>query len=280
MTVPNANSYTCSSDGTGADTWTYAYSGTPSSADGGSTTITDPDGHYTCDSYAYGALVFEATVSSTGDCSTTTTTYLTKTSYVRDPALSLPVTTTNGNRNTITDQYDGLGDVTQHTDALGNTTSYSYNSYGEQLTKVDPAGETWTNGYDSNGNLTSQQTPVQAANSTETLYGYDTDGRLTCEVQPNEYAASKICASGSDITTYSYTTNTSSSVTVSYTVTKTDADGGSPRAFTRSTVSSTARSPRSKTPWGRRRAVRRRRRPARRASWRGRRTTSTTQPAR
>jgi RHS repeat-associated protein len=112
--------------------------------------------------------------------------------------------------------YDGKGNVTKMTDALGKITNYTYdhngnrlsmtdilgtetytyNSFGEVLTRTDRMAGVTTNTYDPNGNLlttkdaldnttTLTYTPLgqlktvkDARNSTTTL-NYDTQGRLT-----------------------------------------------------------------------------------------------------
>ncbi len=49
----------------------FVYAGDPSSANGGTTTITDPKGNVTVDTYEYGVKVAETKGSGTSDAATT-----------------------------------------------------------------------------------------------------------------------------------------------------------------------------------------------------------------
>ncbi len=115
--------------------------------------------------------------------------------------------------------YDGAGNLTKITDALGNVRNFTYDGLGRRLTaqdlhaSADTTFGTWTYTYDASGNLTSRLDPKgQTVNytydninrlltedytgwaGTEVTYTYDTcvngKGRL-CSVATNDYTESK-----------------------------------------------------------------------------------------
>ncbi|WP_179293933.1 LamG-like jellyroll fold domain-containing protein [Candidatus Methanoperedens nitratireducens] len=79
--------------------------------------------------------------------------------------------------------YDGVGNLTKITDALGNIRNFTYNALGQRLTaqdlhaSADTTFGTWTYTYDNSGNLISQKDPkVQTIN-----YTYDDLNRQLTE---------------------------------------------------------------------------------------------------
>ncbi|HXE91368.1 MAG TPA: RHS repeat-associated core domain-containing protein [Terriglobales bacterium] len=106
--------------------------------------------------------------------------------------------------------YDGSGNRTSSTDALGRVTSftydawgnvlsksqvvngqtltwsYTYNGFGQVLTATDPLGNTTTNTYDVKGNLLSTTTPSPdgSAPGSTTSFLYDALGQLTRVTDP------------------------------------------------------------------------------------------------
>ncbi len=148
-------------DGSGRVDWqkdqlnretTFAYSGDPATDAGGTTTITDPAGHETLDTYSYGVRVAETRGYGTAAA---TTTYV-----VYDPDTLAPVVSIDGNGNESSATYDSSGNPLTTNDALGRTTTYTYNSFNEPLTVEDPLGVTTTYTYDADGNLETSSTPV------------------------------------------------------------------------------------------------------------------------
>ena len=149
----------CQWDPKGQETG-FAYSGTPQTASGGATVVTDPAGHEIQDSYAYGVRIAQTMGYGT---SAAATTY-----FMYDPA-TLAVTEVqdpNGNQTVYT--VDGSGNVLTVTDPLGREWAYTYNAFNEVLTAEDPNGVTTTNTYDAHGNLTSTSTPLTSTTATAT----------------------------------------------------------------------------------------------------------------
>jgi RHS repeat-associated protein len=231
----NSNDQVASqTDPIGATT-TWVYSGDPTSAAGGTTTMTDPNGNVTIYDYATLELMSITRASGTSDAAST--------SYIYDPSTLGVSSVTDPNGNVSTNTYDSSGNLLTTTDPLGDTTSYSYNSFNEVLTKTSPLGETTTNTYDGNGNLLTLTDPLGGVTSytygdsghpgdvtaitdadgnvakyaydsdgdvasatvsptpgvaDTTAYVYDANGERTCEASPNATAAGVTCpATGS-----------------------------------------------------------------------------------
>jgi RHS repeat-associated protein len=114
-------------------------------------------------------------------------------------------------RGTLSNTYDGVGNLLTHTDELSHVTtnsydsnnnlasqsqpldssntvltSFTYNSFGEPLTVTDPLGNVTTNTYDANGNLLTVTTPAPASGvaASVTQFAYDTKGELTQITDP------------------------------------------------------------------------------------------------
>ena len=131
---------------------TFSYTGTPTTAAGGSTTVTDPKGNVTVDAYQWGVLTAETRGSGTAAAATTR--------YGYDPNTLMPILVVDPNGNETYSTYDTSGNVLTRTDALGRTTTSTYNSLNEPLTVQDARGVTTTFTYDANGNLLTRSTPV------------------------------------------------------------------------------------------------------------------------
>jgi RHS repeat-associated protein len=141
----------CQWDPAGKKT-TLAYTGSPFTASGGTTTITDPVGNETLDTYQWGLRTSTTTGYGTSDAATTSVEY--------DP-VTLAITAEvdpNGNATTFT--LDSNGNVLTKTDPLGRVTTNTWNAFNEPLTSEDGNGVTTTDAYDGNGNLTSTSTPL------------------------------------------------------------------------------------------------------------------------
>lgn len=133
-------------------TTTFAYTGSPGAATGGTTTITDPMGNVTHHVYQYGLLVQETKGYGTAAAATA--------SYQYDPTTLGLILETDANGNTASFTVDSNGNQLTSVDALGRTTSTTYNSFNEPLTKEDGNSVTTTYTYNGHGNLTSASTPL------------------------------------------------------------------------------------------------------------------------
>jgi RHS repeat-associated protein len=164
-------------------TTTFSYSGDPSSSLGGATTITDPAGDVTVDTYEYGVLVAQTVGYGTPQAATTSWTY--------DPATAAVISETDPNGGTTTHTVDASGNVLSTTDPLGRATSATYNSFNEPLTKTDGNGVTTTHTYDAHGNLLTESTPLVGTSQTATTtytYGDSYAGDVTGITDPDSYA--------------------------------------------------------------------------------------------
>ncbi len=177
-----------SSRANGVDALTVSYPGSPTNT----TSITDSRGNVT--TYSYGFLAGRGYVTN-----------------VNGPGCA-----SCGGRNNQSFTFDGSGNQTSSTDALGRATThtydangyvlsrsivvngqtltwtYAYNGFGEVLTATDPLGHTTTNVYDVKGNLTSTTSPspdgTQAGSTTS--FAYDVKGQLTSVTDPLSNATS------------------------------------------------------------------------------------------
>lgn len=158
-------------------TTTFAYAGDPTSvsAPDGTTTITDPAGGVTVDTYEYGVRTSETQGFGTPQAATTWWTY--------DPTTAAVTSETDPNGGTTTYTVDASGNVLSTTDPLGRTTSATYNSFNEPLTKTDGNGVTTTYTYDANGNLLTVSTPLLNTQGTTIATQTTTDcyyGETSC----------------------------------------------------------------------------------------------------
>jgi RHS repeat-associated protein len=125
---------------------TFVYVGDPSSASGGTTTITDPKGNVTVDQYQYGVLTAETKGNGAASWE-----------YTYDPGIATLASAIDPNGNTTLYTYDNNGNQLSKTDQLGRQTNATYNSLNEPLTQTDGLNVTTTYAYDvsGKGNLTS-----------------------------------------------------------------------------------------------------------------------------
>jgi YD repeat-containing protein len=143
----------------------FAYAGDPSSAAGGTTTVTDPRGNVTVDTYEYGVKVSETRGYGTPQAGTTT--------YRYDPVTVEPVSITDANGHTTTMTYDSSGNLLTRTDPLHRATTNTYDALNALLTTTDPLGVTTTMTYDPKGNLVSRSRPLTGTAQTQTTtYSY------------------------------------------------------------------------------------------------------------
>lgn len=133
-------------------TTTFTYTGDPSSAAGGTTTITDPMTNIVVDTYQYGVLTAQTKGYGTASAATW--------SYTYDPTSAALASVTDPNGNTTRDFSDASGNQIGAIDPLGRYRSTTYNSFNEPLTQTDGNGVITTSGYDGNGNLTSVSRPL------------------------------------------------------------------------------------------------------------------------
>jgi RHS repeat-associated protein len=162
-------------------TTTWSYSGDPSSASGGTTAITDPEGNVTQDIYQDGLLTQQTKAYGTAAAATW--------QYVYDPTTAALVEETDPNGNMTSYSVDGNGNRVSMTDPLGRYTQWTYNSLNEVLTKTDPSGVTTTHSYDTHGNLLSVSTPLIGTGATATTtYTYGNSsrpGEVTATTDPD-----------------------------------------------------------------------------------------------
>jgi RHS repeat-associated protein len=183
-------------DGSGRVDWqkdqlnretTFAYSGTPGDATGGTTTITDPVGNVTVDAYEYG--VRTSTTRGSGTTSAGTTFF----QYDPDTLALTAVVDANGNLTTYT--VDSSGNILTKTDPDGNVTTTTYNSFNEPLTVEDGKTVTTTMTYDGDGNLATTSTPASGSSCTCQVVTYNHangtyPGDVTSMVDPNSKTTS------------------------------------------------------------------------------------------
>ena len=138
-------------------TFSYAPSGT---------TITDPKGNVTVDSYENNKLVSRTQGAGTLQAATWT--------YGYDVATFGRNSVTDPNGHVTSSSYDARGNLLSSTDALQRATSYTYDSLNDPLTVTDPLSVATTNTYDASGNLLSTARPLTGTSQTATTtYSYD-----------------------------------------------------------------------------------------------------------
>ncbi len=164
-------------------TTTFTYAGDPSSAAGGTTTILNPKGNTTLDTYQYGLLTEETQGYGTPAAATW--------QYFYDPFTTALSSETDPNGHTTVFGYDSSGNRLYSVDPLGRTTSATYNSFNEPLTKTDGDGITTTYTYSAHGDVASVSTPLVPSSPQQyqlTKYFYADSshpGDLTSMVDPN-----------------------------------------------------------------------------------------------
>ncbi|MGC2169273.1 MAG: DUF6531 domain-containing protein [Acidimicrobiales bacterium] len=174
---------------------TYSYSGDNFSADGGSTTITDPDGNVEVQDYTNGVL--QSLTKGYGTDSAATW------SYSYDPDTLGLTQTTDPNSNVTSATYDADGNLLSSTNGLGNTTTYSYNSFNELTCEALPLASSPCSELSPPSAITAGTSTITPPGSAPppyvTYYEYDTDGNLI-------YTATGDYPAGSDTLTQTRTT--------------------------------------------------------------------------
>lgn len=162
---------------------TFAYAGDNSSAAGGSTTITDPQGNVTVEQYEYN----ERLAVTRGSGRPVAATW----NYKYDLATLGPTSVTDPNGHVTTRTFDAQGNVLTVADALGRTTTMAYDALNDLTSLKDANGVTTTLTYDARGNLLSRSTPLVGTSPLQTQttsYQYGDashPGDVTAMVDPN-----------------------------------------------------------------------------------------------
>lgn len=149
----------CQWDPSGNKT-TLSYSGTPQTAAGGTTTITDPASDEVQDGYQWGVRTYETRGYGSAVAATTY--------FMYDPATLALTGTMDPNGNVTSYTVDSSGNVLTKTDPLGRVTTSTYNGFNEPLTVEDGNGVTTTNTYDVSGNPLTTSTPLTGTAATAT----------------------------------------------------------------------------------------------------------------
>jgi RHS repeat-associated protein len=76
---------------------------------------------------------------------------------------------------TITNSYDGVGNLVALTDELNRTTTFAYDNLNRKTNFTDPLGHIYTTQYDAVGNVIAEIDPL----NNQTTYDYDANGLLT-----------------------------------------------------------------------------------------------------
>jgi RHS repeat-associated protein len=164
---------------------TFVYTGDPSSSGGGTTTITDPKGNITLDTYQYGLLESETKGYGTLQASTW--------QYRHDATTGAATVVADPDGWATVYSFDTNGNQLTSVGPLGRLTGASYNAFNEPLTHTDGNGITTSYGYDGNGNLTSVSRPLlggtgatQSTQITRYIYGDSTHpGDVTAMIDPD-----------------------------------------------------------------------------------------------
>jgi RHS repeat-associated protein len=179
----------------------FAYSGEPLGEAGGTTTITDPKGNVTVQTYRFGELISETKGYGTPQAATWEFEY--------DQSTLGLISVTDPDGHTIKSTYDAEGNTLSTEDALGRKTVNTYDPLNDLLTSTDPMGVTTTNTYDAHGNLLSTSRPLVGTSEVQTTnytygdpshpgditamtdpdgktweYTYDADGDRTSSTDP------------------------------------------------------------------------------------------------
>jgi RHS repeat-associated protein len=184
-----------------AASWSYSYDSTSL----GITSVTDPNGRVTADTWDASGNLLSAVdplsrkttymYDSMNDLLSKTDALNVTTSYTYDgngnlTTIATPLVGTSQTATTAY-QYDPShpGDAVKMTDPAGKLWQYSYDQYGDRAKKVDPLTDTTTYAYDSVGRMTSEVSPRGNATGSNpasytTTYSYDPLGDLTVVVDP------------------------------------------------------------------------------------------------
>jgi RHS repeat-associated protein len=131
---------------------TFAYSGDPNSSTGGTTTVTDPKGNVSVESFQYGLRTAVTRGYGTSQAATW--------SYTYDLTTGALVSSTDPNKHTTRFGVDASGNQLWKVDPLGRLVTSTYSSFNEPLTRIDGLKLTTTYSYDSHANLTSISRPL------------------------------------------------------------------------------------------------------------------------
>ena len=142
-------------------TTTWAYAGDNTSAAGGTTTMTSPNGNVTVFDYQNLELQSETQGAGTAQAATTT--------YAYDPVTLGLTAVTDPDGGITTSTYDAQGSLLTQTDPLGRTTTYTYNALNDVTSVTDPSGVTTTYTYDASGNLLSTSRPLTSTGQAATV---------------------------------------------------------------------------------------------------------------
>lgn len=126
-------------------TTTWSYSGDPSSAAGGATTVTDPNGNVAVQLYQYGELTWLTKGYGTSAAATW--------KYAYDPATLGTTSITDPNGHVTTKTYDSRGNLLTVTDPLSRKTINTYDALNDLSSTTDPLGLMTVMMYDGRGNL-------------------------------------------------------------------------------------------------------------------------------
>jgi RHS repeat-associated protein len=147
-------------------TTTFSYNGDPTSATGGTTTLTDPRGVET--QYESSQLELTSMKAGVGTPEAATT------SYQYDPTTFGRTKITDPNGKVTTNTYDARGDLLTTTDPLGEVTKFTYDAEGDRLTATDPLGTKTSYTYDANGNVLASSAPLSGGGTAKRSSTYGT----------------------------------------------------------------------------------------------------------
>jgi RHS repeat-associated protein len=147
-------------------TWAYTQDGYGD----GTTTVTDPLGYQTQDTFTIAELTSQIQAYGTSSADTTSYTY----SDVTDGVATKTTAAGTSGAETTTYTYDTAGDTTNTVDPAGDTTAATYNASNQTATSTNPLGEQATDTY----------TGVQLTQSTEPVTGGTASMTLVYGSQP------------------------------------------------------------------------------------------------
>jgi RHS repeat-associated protein len=109
-------------------------------------------------------------------------------------------TSTNGDGQTTTYEYDDAGNLTSETDPDGNTTSWTYDAARDRTSEQTPSGETTTYSYNSSGELTGISRLAPNGETQTSGYTYYGNGNLETSTDPRDETTSYDYNSQGDLT--------------------------------------------------------------------------------